>query len=214
MRAGQSLVVLDSVILASTDGEPLPFAVENGEVNVAGEAGPTAMPSAPIATETAPPAAPATKTEPAPTVAQTMAQTPGGTPDGLSPTGTGPASTATATAGGEHATVTGTPVIEPSGTEGAILAPSATLATPTATPRASDLPAGTLGPTTVGAAVPPPTRTALPAPTIADSQPNGGERARSGLAAGWLWAAALLVLAAIALTASYVVKRRDPGAGD
>ncbi|MGD8466544.1 MAG: cohesin domain-containing protein, partial [Anaerolineae bacterium] len=214
---GQSQVVLDSALVASTDGDSLPFTVENGQVDVAGESGATAVPSTPTVTDTTiPSGVPPTETEPAPT----PAQTPSGTPDGWLPTSTQaaitasatvggvqptvsdtPAIAASATAGGVQPTVSDTPAIEPESTEGTVIAQ---VRTPTSLPATSlpgDMSTGTPSAAAIGSTDLTPTRTALPAPTMAAGRSPSGERTRSGFATGWLWAGALLVVVAVTLAA-------------
>lgn len=133
---GQSQVAIASAILASTDGESLPFTAEGGQITVVGEGEDTPTPATPSPTSSATPGG-AGPTAPQPSL------TPTGTPGEVLPTSTPAAMTSTPTPLGTGPTPSDTPAVEPTATgiEQTAAPPTVTptrtrLAVPTAVPSA------------------------------------------------------------------------------
>jgi hypothetical protein len=195
---GQSQVILESAILASTDGEALPFSVQDGQVDVVGVGGETPLPTAPPVTPSETPGqVPQTPTGPA--------TTPSETPAGTVPTLTAPSIMPSETPIGMLLTPSPTPALQPSATQGVHYTETTTPASsaPTTLPssEAANRSEDTAPQPTVTA-----TRTRLAVPVARPTTRADEEKSPVGLRAGWLCAVGLLGLLAVALAAGYFVR--------
>lgn len=187
LAAGQSQIVLESAILATTDGESLPFSARGGQVTVAGEGAetPTALPLSSTPTGTPGQASPTATSPPI---------TPTGTPAAGVPTATPAAVTPTATPGEALPTASLTPTGQPSATQGARYTETAAPASPSPTDLSIDEATATAIAAVTAQPSPSPTRTRLAVPTARAAGPQEEEQPPSGFGAWWLWAVGLLVL--------------------